>query len=171
MVRAKFSGMLMVCIFLLGVIALLLKACRGRDTGYPTPPAQLPACGTTAPDPCLGSDVQAPEGTCLTRSGTCDRGNPALCPAPGLLRHVPLGQLPSLHLLRRSQGRPLFEGFFGPMKLSDSLHPSLTVVPHGFTVRTWHHCQARCRASRVPHPVFPCMPEVSDPARCVYALP
>jgi hypothetical protein len=28
---------------------------RGRDAGYPTPPAQIPACGTTAPGSCLGS--------------------------------------------------------------------------------------------------------------------
>ena len=34
-------------------------------------------------------------------------------------------------------GRPLFEGFLGTMKLSDSLHPCITVVPLGFTVRTW----------------------------------
>jgi hypothetical protein len=34
-------------------------------------------------------------------------------------------------------GRPLFEGFLGTMKRSDSLHPCTTVVPRGFTVRTW----------------------------------
>ena len=28
---------------------------RGRDASYPTPPAQIPACGTTAPGSCLGS--------------------------------------------------------------------------------------------------------------------
>ncbi|HSX77145.1 MAG TPA: type II toxin-antitoxin system ParD family antitoxin [Candidatus Saccharimonadia bacterium] len=28
---------------------------RGRDAGYPAPPAQIPACGTTAPGSCLGS--------------------------------------------------------------------------------------------------------------------
>jgi hypothetical protein len=28
---------------------------RGRDTSYPTPPAQIPACGTPAPGSCLGS--------------------------------------------------------------------------------------------------------------------
>jgi len=27
---------------------------RGRDAGYPAPPAQIPACGTTAPGSCLG---------------------------------------------------------------------------------------------------------------------
>jgi hypothetical protein len=28
---------------------------RGRDAGYPTPPAQIPACGPTALGSCLGS--------------------------------------------------------------------------------------------------------------------
>jgi hypothetical protein len=65
----------------------------------------------------------------------------------------------------------LFEGFLGTMKLSDSLHPSITVVPQRFTVRTWHVCQARGRASRVPLTVFPCMPEVSDPAGSVATSP
>ena len=32
---------------------------RGRDAGYPAPPAQIPACGTTAPGSCLGSDAEA----------------------------------------------------------------------------------------------------------------
>ena len=32
-------------------------------------------------------------------------------------------------------GRPLFEGFLGTLKLSDSLHPCITVVPRGCTVR------------------------------------
>jgi hypothetical protein len=31
--------------------------------------------------------------------------------------------------------------------------------------------QVRRRGSRVPHTMFPCMPGVCDPARCVYALP
>jgi hypothetical protein len=31
---------------------------RGRDTGCPAPPAQIPACGTTAPGSCLGSDAE-----------------------------------------------------------------------------------------------------------------
>ena len=110
---------------------------RGRDDPYGPPPAQIPACGTTAPGSCLGSDAQAPKDACRTQSSTCDRGNPALCPAPGMLDHVPLGPLPSLHLLRRSLGQPLFEGFLGTMKWSDSLHPCITVVSLGFTVRTW----------------------------------
>ena len=33
--------------------------CRGRDGPYGPPPAQIPACGTTALGSCLGSDAQA----------------------------------------------------------------------------------------------------------------
>jgi hypothetical protein len=29
------------------------RKCRGRNAGYPAPPAQIPACGTTAPGSCL----------------------------------------------------------------------------------------------------------------------
>jgi len=36
-------------------------------------------------------------------------------------------------------GRPLFEGFLGTLKRSDSLHPCITVVSLGFTVRTWSY--------------------------------
>ena len=32
---------------------------RGRDGPYGPPPAQIPACGTTALGSCLGSDAQA----------------------------------------------------------------------------------------------------------------
>jgi len=35
---------------------------RGRNAGYPAPPAQIPACGTTALGSCLGSDAKAPIG-------------------------------------------------------------------------------------------------------------
>ena len=34
---------------------------RGRDAGYPAPPAQIPACGTTAPGSCLGSTNRHPK--------------------------------------------------------------------------------------------------------------
>jgi len=34
---------------------------RGRDAGYPAPPAQIPACGTTAPGSCLGSTCSHPQ--------------------------------------------------------------------------------------------------------------
>lgn len=45
---------------------------------------------------------------------------PALCPGRGRLLCVPLGQAPSLHLLRRpAVGPALFGGFIGTMGLSD----------------------------------------------------
>jgi putative tryptophan/tyrosine transport system substrate-binding protein len=34
---------------------------RGRDASYPAPPAQIPACGTTAPGSCLGSTCRHPQ--------------------------------------------------------------------------------------------------------------
>ena len=56
--------------------------------------------------PASGDDAQAPTGACRTRSRTCDRDNPARCPAPGMLDPVPLGPLPSLPLRRWSRGAP-----------------------------------------------------------------
>ena len=99
------------------------------------------------------------------------QGTPALCPDPGLLARLPLGQLPSLHGLRRVlsvlDAVTLFGRFVGTMELSDSLPPCITAVP--LWVRRADLAamgQARCRASRVPHTMFPCMPGVFDPAGC-----
>ena len=64
--------------------------------------------------------------------------------------------------------RPL-RWYYGTVRLPAS-------VRHG-RVRAVHHAglaamdKARRRASRVPHTMFPCMPGVFDPARCVDALP
>jgi hypothetical protein len=110
---------------------------RGRDASYPAPPAQIPACGTTAPGSCLGSDVQAPKGpavrgrarvTGITRPGV----RSLVCAAA-----FPLARsLPSTSSAG-SLGQPLFAGFLGTLQRSDSLHPCITVVPLGCTVRTW----------------------------------
>src|SRR5262249_4813476 len=106
----------------------------------PAPPAQIPACGTTAPGSCLGSDVQAPEGACRTRLSACDR-RPRRCVR--LLVYsttFPLARsLPST-CSAGPWGQPLFAGFLGTMKRSDSLHPSITIVSLGFPVRTWPYC-------------------------------
>jgi hypothetical protein len=134
-------------------------------------PAQIPACGTTAPGSCLGSDVQAPKGACRTRLSACDR-RPRRCVR--LLvdsATFPLARALPSPFSAAPMGRPLFEGCLGPLKRSDALHPSITGVPQRCPVRTWHVCQARCRASRVPRTVFRRMPEVSDPAGSVSALP
>ena len=107
---------------------------RGGDAGYPAPPAQIPACGTTAPGSCLGSTCRHPQGACRTRLSACDR-RPRRCVR--LLVYsatFPLASsLPST-CSAGPMGRPLFEGFLGTMKRSDSLHPSITVVPLGYTV-------------------------------------
>ena len=74
---------------------------------------------------CLGSNAQAHKGACRTRSSTCDRENPALCPAPGMLDHVPLGQLPSLHLLRRPLGATFVRRlprYYEAVRLPTSVH-------------------------------------------------
>ena len=81
--------------------------------------------------------VQPPAGACRTRLSACDR-RPRRCVR--LLVYsatFPLASsLPST-FSADPVGRPLFEGFRGTLKLSDSLHPYTTVVPRGFTVRTW----------------------------------
>jgi hypothetical protein len=110
---------------------------RGRDAGYPAPPAQIPACGTTAPGSCLGSNAQALR-ACRTQSCACDRVT-RLCVRPlWNPTRFPLAS-PLLSTPSASSGapEPLFEGFFDTMGLSDSLHPSITVVPLRFPVRTW----------------------------------
>jgi len=75
--------------------------------------------------------------TVRTRLGSCDR-RPRRCVRLLVCSATfPLASsLPST-FSAGPMGRPLFEGFVGTMKLSDSLHPSITVVPLGFTVRTW----------------------------------
>jgi len=100
-------------------------------------PAQIPACGTSAPGSCLGVDVQAPSGACRTRLSACDR-RPRRCVR--LLVYsatFPLARSLPSPFSDGPMGRPLFEGFLGTLKLSDSLHPSITVVPLRFTVRAW----------------------------------
>jgi hypothetical protein len=102
---------------------------RGRDAGSPAPPAQILACGTTAPGSCLGCDAQTPKGAYRTQSSAYDRvSRPCVRPL------VCSRTFPSA-----SPGTPrlLFGSFADTMGLSNSLHPCLTVVPLRCTVRTW----------------------------------
>ena len=109
------------------------------------------------------------------------QGTPALCPDPGVLARLALGQLPALHGLRRF-------GLFSTPHRRVSLHLVRSLprysgavrlpapVPHGRAPRVRRAGlgaidQARCRASRVPHTMLPCMPGVSDPAGCGDPLP
>jgi hypothetical protein len=99
-------------------------------------------------------------------------GRPRLCVRPLLCwLTFPLARsLPST-FSAGPMGRPLFEGFLGTLKRSDSLHPYTTVVPRGFTVRPWRslvrpdagppgfrtQCVAACQRSPTPPgPSPPC---------------
>jgi hypothetical protein len=85
---------------------------------------------------------------------------------------VPLGQLPALHLLRRSPGATLVRRlprYSEAVRLPAPVHHGRAPWVHrtGLAITR----QGRGRASRVPHTVLQRMQEVSDPARCVSALP
>src|SRR5262249_20739919 len=109
---------------------------------------------------------------CGPQSSACARDNPALCPAPGMLDHVPLGPLPSLHLLRPSLGATLVRRlprYYEAVRLPAPVHHGrIPWVPCADLVR---QRQARCRASRVPRRVRLCMPEVFGPAGSVDTTP
>jgi hypothetical protein len=112
--------------------------------------------------PASGRDAQASEDACRTQSSTCDRETPALRPAPGMLDHVPLGQLPSLHLLRRSLGATFVRRlprYYEAVRLPAPVHHGRTPWVHRADLTS----QARCRASRVPHTVFPYMQRSPTP--------
>ena len=51
----------------------------GRNAGYPAPPAQIPACGITAPGSCLRSNAEALIRVWVTHS--CP-GYPSIYPDP-----------------------------------------------------------------------------------------
>jgi hypothetical protein len=105
--------------------------------------------------PASGRDAQASEEACRTQSSTCDREHPALRPAPGMLDHVSLGQLPSLHLLRRSLGATFVRRlprYYEAVRLPAPVHHGRAPQVHRADLAITR--QARCRASRVPHTVF-----------------
>jgi hypothetical protein len=79
-----------------------LGARRGREPGYPGPPAQIPACGFPAPGSCRRSnaiEVRGFGGPCTPDPQACDFGytpHPALSPGRALLlAFPPAGRLPS----------------------------------------------------------------------------
>ena len=125
-------------------------------------PHRAPALGLTCGHPKVPA--------VRTRLGSCDRRprhsvRLLVCSAT-----FPLASsLPST-FSAGPMGRPLFEGFLGTMKLSDSLHPSITVVPRRFTVRAWRslvrseagppgfRTQCFCACQRSPTPPGTCTP-------------
>ena len=109
---------------------------RGRDAGYPVPPAPIPACGTTAP----GSSSGRRAGTrraYRTRLSACARR-----PRRGVRLLLSSATFPLASSLPSPcsagpLGRPVFDGFRGTLQRSDSLPPCTTVVPLRCTGRTW----------------------------------
>jgi hypothetical protein len=100
------------------------------------------------------------------------QATPARGPAPGFLRHVPLGPLPSRHLLRRSRGatcvRRLPRDSAAVRLPAPGPHGRAPWVPRADLASAR---PARGRASRVPHTVLRRLPEVSAPAGSVAAWP
>jgi hypothetical protein len=122
--------------------------------------------------PASGRDAQASAEAGRTPSSPCDRASPALRPAPGRRDHGPLGPLPALHRRRRSPGATLVRRL--PRDAAAVRLPA--PVPHGrfpWVPRAALALppQASGRASRVPHRLLPCLPEVSAPARAVDPAP
>jgi hypothetical protein len=59
--------------------------------------------------------------------------------------------------------------YYGTVRLPVSVRPGRVLAVHRAGLAALG--KVRHRVSRVPHTMFPCMPGVFDPARCVYALP
>ena len=132
--------------------SLLSTEGRGRDDPY-GPPRTDPACGTTAPGSCLGSDAQAPKmpavrgkapvtGDPGTGSGSCFAlpRSPWPAPFPPPSPPVPRSNLCS-------------EGFFGTMKAVRLPTPVHHGRAPGSPCGLGQTHQARGRASQVPHSV------------------
>jgi len=99
---------------------------RGRSRSYLLPPAQIPACGFSAPGSCRRSDATGVRGLGGPSSSgpwvqaVGDMPVPALCPEHALAFALPsTGRLPStLSATRLSAG--VVRGFIGTMQPSDS---------------------------------------------------
>ena len=104
------------------------KQGRGRDGGYPPPPAQTRTRGTTASGSHLGSMAQR-EPLRFSPAHTAARAPvyPGTESRTGLLQSVPLGQRPSLHALRQRSYALVrtFRGYYAATRLLDHVHPGL----------------------------------------------
>ena len=98
---------------------------RSRDGGCPPPPPRIRTSGFPASGSCLRSERQAAGPAGFTYPfQRMRRASPVLRPERGLLAQVPLGQAPSLPLLRpRSAGvvRSV-RRYYGPVRLPLSVH-------------------------------------------------
>ena len=99
---------------------------RTRDGSYLPPPAQIPACGFSAPGSCRRSDATGirglggPSSSGPWARAVGDMPVPALCPGHALALALPsTGRLPStLSAISPSAG--VVRGFIGTMQPSDS---------------------------------------------------
>lgn len=114
---------------------------RGRNTGYPVPPAQIPACGITAPGSCLRSDAEAllpplvycPVRSTLLPTSVC-RSRPSAQNFPWPRAFSPrtppvVGLLFRLSTFVRSLHR-----YYAPVRLPKSVHVGRTAT--AFSDRT-----------------------------------
>ena len=120
--------------------------------------------------PASGDDAQA-YSACRPPSRACDRVTRRWVRPLGCATRFPWAS-PLLSTPSAGAGAPapLCGGFADTLELSDSLHPSITVVPRGFPGRTWPH-SARpdagppgfrtpciCACQRAPTPPGACTP-------------
>jgi len=100
------------------------------------------------------------------------RSCPALSPGPTARAHIPLDQLPSLHLLRADQRRQFvrrLRQYYAAVRLPATVHHRRTSLD--FTMRPMHHCLGGRRSSRFSRRLLPYMLGVSDLAGYRHALP
>jgi hypothetical protein len=96
--------------------------CRGRDGSYLPPPAQIPACGFSAPGSCRRSDATGirglggPSSSGPWAQAVGDMPGPALCPGHALAFTLPsTGRLPST-LSAPDLSAGVVRGFIGTMQ-------------------------------------------------------
>ena len=147
-----------------------LNTGRGRDAGYPAPPAQTRAGATNAHGSCLGCLAANRSLNCLPHTlQPAWPALPTLRPAQVRLWRVLLGQRPSS---TASRGRSpalvrLLRSYYAAVRLPAAVHPGLIaprVLP-AVRVLTTTDVNGVSRFSRVE---FLCLPGVFDSAgpRC-----
>ena len=126
----------------------------------------------THPAPALGGDAKSPTANgCLPYSPQrIAHDFPVLCPVRVLPWRLPLGQPPSLCLLRHRRFAFSFSGdfvhklrrYYGSVRLPASVHRRRTSLD--FSMRPKRAHSGGCRLSRFSRKLFPCLPGVSDRA-------
>jgi hypothetical protein len=92
------------------------SVCRGRDTGCPVPPSQIPAGGIPAPGSSRWHVVFAHRKVCPFN--------------PSFLRHgLPVCASPTRRPLLQLRGLRLAAGYYGPIRLPETQAALLVVAP------------------------------------------